>query len=139
MTSVNESHQQSMTPEALFKHGVACVDAKAYDEGAAIFLGLLKHINNSPALWQNAGICLQEQGKILEAITAYRRCLALDSTVASVWNNLGEALRGEKRYSESITCLRNAIELASLLAGPYEQGPGRDVAGNELEVPGELA
>ncbi len=59
--------------------------------------------------WNNIGIVHRSQGRIAEAVGAYRRALALDPAFASARNNLGYALLLENRVDEAIAELDGAL------------------------------
>ena len=59
----------------------------------------------------NLGIALQAQGRLDQAVAAYRQAVALDPDLAEAHNNLGTALREQGRPDEAAACYRRAIEL----------------------------
>ena len=58
----------------------------------------------------NLGNTLQAQGKLAEAIAAFRRALAIDPELPEAWYNLGNALQAEGELDEAVASYRRAIE-----------------------------
>jgi tetratricopeptide (TPR) repeat protein len=59
---------------------------------------------------------LQQEGRLEDAIEAYRRAVALRPDYFEAWNNLGNALRSVRRFDESIASVREALRLRPDLA-----------------------
>ena len=65
------------------------------------------------------GIALRKQGKLEEAITAYKKAIELDPNDAAAYGNLGIALRKQGKLEEAITAYKQAIELNPNDAAAY--------------------
>src|SRR5271156_2834950 len=57
----------------------------------------------------NLGVALQEQGKLAEAIIAYREAIRLVPNFAVAHNGLGNALIDQGKVAEAITAYREAL------------------------------
>lgn len=57
------------------------------------------------------GNMLFQQDRITQAITEFRRALALEPENPAYWNALGEALQRQERYEEATTAYQRAIAL----------------------------
>jgi serine/threonine protein kinase/Flp pilus assembly protein TadD len=72
------------------------------------------------ANWVNLGGTYLSQGKIDEAVAAYRQAIELDMDPASAYSGLGNILQGQKKFDEAAVAYRKAIELdPKCAAGPY--------------------
>jgi tetratricopeptide (TPR) repeat protein len=60
--------------------------------------------------WHREGNALVDEGKLDRAITAFRRALRLDDSLAEVHNDLGAAYFQKRWYAEAEACFRKAIE-----------------------------
>jgi tetratricopeptide (TPR) repeat protein len=67
----------------------------------------------------NEGIRLKEQGRLLEAITAYDRALRVDPHYAAAFNNRGATYVNMGRHQEALKDLNNALRLKPELAEAY--------------------
>jgi tetratricopeptide (TPR) repeat protein len=65
----------------------------------------------SAGVHNSLGVALDRKGDLDEAITSYRKALALDRTLAMVHSNLGFTLGKKNRLDEAIACFRDAIAL----------------------------
>ncbi|NQE36836.1 tetratricopeptide repeat protein [Microcoleus asticus] len=59
----------------------------------------------------NLGNTLKNQGKLEEAITAYRKAIEIDPNFAWAYNYLGLILQNQGKLEEAITAYRKAIEI----------------------------
>ncbi len=59
----------------------------------------------------NLGNALTDQGKLDEAVAAYRKALELKPDYAEAHNNLGLALMNQGKLDEAVTAYRKALEL----------------------------
>ena len=84
------------------------------------FLGVPKQVkkrDSNPARDTDAryqhdrGNALAEEGKLDQAITAFRRALRIDDTLAEVHNDLGTAYFEKQWYEQAEQCFRRAIAL----------------------------
>ena len=78
-----------------------------------------KPFRKTPASYNNLGRGLHAQGKLDEAIDAYRQAIEVDRTLFSAQYNLGGALWAQGKLDEAIDAYRQAIELDPKIAGAY--------------------
>ena len=64
----------------------------------------------TPAEWHREGNALADEGKLDRAISAFRRALRMDDSLAEVHNDLGTAYFEKRWYAEAEECFRKAIE-----------------------------
>ncbi|MGQ0593855.1 MAG: TIGR03032 family protein [Gammaproteobacteria bacterium] len=69
-----------------------------------------EELARSPAFHFQHGTKSYHEGKLAEAITAYRECLRLDPAFPNARYNLGVALGDAEEYEEAMTCLREVVE-----------------------------
>jgi tetratricopeptide (TPR) repeat protein len=67
----------------------------------------------------NLGNTLHNQGKLEEAIAAYRKAIEIDPNYAMAYNFLGSTLQSQGKLEEAITAYRKAIEIDPKLANAY--------------------
>ena len=79
--------------------------ALSYYEGSLVLNA------NSPVVWHNYGLTLNEAGKCLTAARALRNSLCLDPSDADAWCNLGLAFFGLERFEQAKQCFRHCIAL----------------------------
>ena len=72
----------------------------------------MKPAPTAAADWHRQGNALVDEGKLDRAITAFRRALRLDDSLAEVHNDLGAAYFRKRWYAEAEECFRKAIERA---------------------------
>jgi tetratricopeptide (TPR) repeat protein len=65
---------------------------------------------STAAQWHRQGNALADEGKLDRAISAFRRALRLDDSLAEVHNDLGTAYFEKRWYAEAEECFRKAIE-----------------------------
>jgi predicted O-linked N-acetylglucosamine transferase (SPINDLY family) len=68
---------------------------------------------SSPQEIARTGIAAQRAGRLADAMTHYRRALALDPDMVVVLANLGGVLITLRRHGEAVALLRRALELAA--------------------------
>jgi tetratricopeptide (TPR) repeat protein len=73
-------------------------------------------VPGEPEFHNNLGLALAAADRIDEAITSYRRALALKPGHAVAWNNLGLALQEQTDFAGAIAAFRRAIEIDSQFA-----------------------
>ena len=61
------------------------------------------------AAYSNLGNALKDQGKLEEAIAAYRKAVSIKPDLAEAHSNLGNALRDQGRLDEAVLACRQAI------------------------------
>jgi Domain of unknown function (DUF4915)/TPR repeat len=93
------------------------------DEALALVkLPTPEELARSPAFHFQHGTKFYHEGKLAEAITAYRECLRLDPAFPNARYNLGVALGDAEEYEEAMTCLEGS-------------GRGRAGAARDLQQP----
>jgi predicted O-linked N-acetylglucosamine transferase (SPINDLY family) len=65
------------------------------------------------------GVALRQQGKIDQAVEAYRQSVAINPAYAEAHYNLGNALFGQNKLEEAVTAYRDAIRGKPDHAGAY--------------------
>jgi len=66
--------------------------------------------DNDPQAFNNLGILLRKQGRIAQAIAAYRGAVERNPQFADAWYNLGNAYRSAAGTQEAAASFRRAIE-----------------------------
>ena len=69
-----------------------------------------EELARSPAFHFQHGTKSYHEGKLAEAIAAYRECLRLDPAFPNARYNLGVALGDAEEYEEAMTCLEAVVE-----------------------------
>ena len=67
----------------------------------------------------NLGNALRNQGKLDEAIAAYRRAIGIEPDRPEAYTNLGNALKAQGKLDEAIAAYRRAIGIKPDLAQAY--------------------
>jgi protein O-GlcNAc transferase len=67
----------------------------------------------------NLGTALAEQGKLDEAIAAYRRAIGIKPGYVEAYSNLGTVLAGQGKFDEAVTVYRRAIGIKPDYAEAY--------------------
>jgi serine/threonine-protein kinase len=80
-------------------------------EAARFYQAALALRPNSPVVWNNLGVKLKEQGKLVEAEASFRKVIELKPDYPEAHNNLGAALNAQGRPAEAEAPFRRAIEL----------------------------
>ena len=75
---------------------------------------------------------LAQQGKLDEAIAAYRQAVGLTPDLAATYSNLGNALKDQGRLEEAIAAYRKAVSIKPDLAEAHSN------LGNALREQGKL-
>jgi superkiller protein 3 len=76
-------------------------------------IAALRKAPKSAKAHTDLGAALRAQGKLDEAITAFRKAIDLDPKSTSAHNNLGYTLEAQGKLDEAIACYRRSIELVS--------------------------
>jgi tetratricopeptide (TPR) repeat protein len=84
---------------------------KRLDEAATFYRIAVALRPSSPAVRNNLGNVLSDQGKLDEAIACYQKAIALDPKFALAHNNLGSVLSDQGKLDEASAYLRKAIEV----------------------------
>jgi superkiller protein 3 len=74
-------------------------------------IAALRKAPKSAKAHTDLGAALRAQGKLDEAITAFRKAIDLDPKSTSAHNNLGYTLEAQGKLDEAIACYRKSIEL----------------------------
>jgi predicted Zn-dependent protease len=75
------------------------------------------HPRRSAGDWFNLGFLLDEDGRHVEAESAFRRALALDDKLDRAWYGLGLVLIRQRRYDEAVVALERNTKLQPM--SPY--------------------
>jgi len=78
-----------------------------------------EEIARTPAYQLQLGNKHYEEGKLEEAIAAYRRCLEAEPKHADARFNLGVALGDAERYDEALACMEEAVRADPKRAAAY--------------------
>jgi serine/threonine protein kinase len=84
-------------------------------------------VRNAAVVVYNRGNNVRHAGKIDEAITAFRKALAIDPTYPEAHCNLGHALRDKGQFTAALAALRKGHDLG-VKAGGWKYASGRWVA-----------
>ena len=77
---------------------------------AQVKLPSAEELEQTPAYHFQRGTALYQEGKLNEAIAAYRQCVTLDLTFPNAHYNLGVALGDAEEYAEATACLQAVVE-----------------------------
>jgi tetratricopeptide (TPR) repeat protein len=69
--------------------------------------------------YNDLGIALRDQKKLVEAVVAYRKAIDLKPDYAVAYSNLGNALREQKKLDEAVAAYRKAIQVQPDYAVAY--------------------
>ncbi|BAZ33041.1 TPR repeat-containing protein [Cylindrospermum sp. NIES-4074] len=100
----------AQTLEELEKQAETAEEAKNYEEAANIWRGLIQGDRQNSYAYIKLANILSSQGKISEAITAYRQALQL-SPESPVYEEFGDFLAEKGRIQEAIAAYRQALQL----------------------------
>ena len=120
----------------LFRQGKAALNAKNYSQAESIWKQVIRrNPNNVDAAdaYNNLGNALADQGKLEEAIAAFRRAIQLHPNSATAYNNLGIALSAGGKLEEALAAFRRAIQLRPNYANAYNNLGNALSAGGKLE------
>ena len=92
---------------------------KRLDDAISYYQAALALRPGNPAVLNNLGTALSDQGKHGDAIACYEAALARHPDVYLLRNNLGSALQKHGKLSAAIAEFRTAIKLAPGFAVPY--------------------
>ncbi len=89
----------------------------------------------SPEAWHRLGLAAADQGRLDDAIAAYRKALALRPRSAEILYHLGQAYNQSGRKAEAVTVLEKAIALKPRFAPALNTlGMAFDGLGREAEA-----
>ncbi|WP_431226439.1 tetratricopeptide repeat protein [Burkholderia contaminans] len=118
-------------PDALHFLGLLACQLKQYDAGLALMEQSLV-ARPDASYFNNLGNMLRESGRLDDAITHYRRAVALRPDYPEAHNNLGNALRDAREPTAAMASCARAIELRPDYAQAYNN------LGNALQDLGDL-
>ena len=118
--------------DALHLLGVIAYQLKRHDVSVALIRQAIKQNGRNPFYFSHLGTALRDQGKLDEAIVAYRQAIGLKPDFAEAHSNLGNALRDQGKIAEAILAYRRAIGLKPDYAEAHSN------LGNALRDEGEL-
>ncbi len=97
----------------LVRQAMAEVHLLRRDLAAALELydALLADDPESPKLWNERGVCLQQSGRRDDALTAYQQAVATDAGYALAWNNLGVLRTQFPDGDEALAAFQSALRL----------------------------
>ncbi len=102
---------------ALFRKGLACAAAEAFDQALAHYNQLLNRRPDFYEAWYERGLMLEHLGFYTEAIASYDRALQLaprDRFKSEVWHDRGNAFQyGLGGYQAALDCYEQALQLAT--------------------------
>jgi tetratricopeptide (TPR) repeat protein len=96
---------------ALMAYGDALSNSGLKGHAIDVYRRILHQQPGLSSAWNNLGVCLQQQGDLLEAIHAFDRAAELDARNAAIACNLGSALCEQNLLSRAEEALRRAIAL----------------------------
>lgn len=85
----------------------------AYEEAIGLYREVLERQGEHPKIWMSLGHMLKTVGETNEAVTAYRRALALSPTLGEAWWSLAN-LKTVRFADEDLAAMRSALEAAGL-------------------------
>ena len=97
--------------DALHLLGVIAHQLKRHDVAVTLIGQAIRQNGQNPFYFSNLGIALQNQGKLDEAIAAYRHAIGIKPDYAEVHSNLGIALKSQRKLDEAIAACRRAISI----------------------------
>jgi protein O-GlcNAc transferase len=99
-------------PDALHLLGLIAQQLRRYDLAVQLIRQAIEG-NGHPVYFSNLGAVLSDEGKLEEAITAYRRAISIKPDFAEAYSNLGNALNEQGKLDEAIAAYRQAISIRS--------------------------
>ena len=97
-------------PDALHLLGLLAQQVGRYDQAVELIGRALKR-NGHPVYFSNLGVVLNDQGKLEEAIAAYRQAIRIKPDFAEAYSNLGNSLNDQGKVDEAIAAYRQAISI----------------------------
>jgi tetratricopeptide (TPR) repeat protein len=104
-----------LRPHPLFEQAFTVQRAGDTAQAIQIYHRLLEQAPSAD-IYANLGVALRTQGKLLAAITLYRRALALEPQHLSALSNLGGALWANGAPQEAVSILQRALALNPQMA-----------------------
>jgi FkbM family methyltransferase len=97
--------------DALHLLGLIAHQAKRHDLAAELIGRAIKRNGRDPLYFSNLGVALKEQGKLDEAVAAYRQAIRIKADSAETHSNLGVALYDQGKLDEAVAAYRQAIRI----------------------------
>src|SRR5215472_12944629 len=97
-------------PDALHLLGLIAQQVGRYDQAVELIGQAIKR-NGHPVYFSNLGVVLNDQGKLEEAIAAYRQAIRIKPDFAEAYSNLGNSLSDQGKIDEAIAAYRQAIRI----------------------------
>jgi predicted O-linked N-acetylglucosamine transferase (SPINDLY family) len=101
---------QPQHPDALHLLGLIAQQARRYDLALELIRQAIRG-NAHPVYFSNLGVALNDQGKLEEAIAAYRQAISIKPDFAEAYSNLGNSLNEQGKLDEAIAEYRKAINI----------------------------
>jgi protein O-GlcNAc transferase len=101
---------QPEQPDALHLLGLLAQQVGRYDQAVELIGHAIKRIGH-PVYFSNLGVVLNDQGKLEEAIAAYRQAISIKPDFAEAYSNLGNSLNDQGKVDEAIAAYRQAISI----------------------------
>jgi arylsulfatase A-like enzyme len=98
-------------PNALFMYSSALIQTRLHQRALAAVESALKWGEPWYGLHRNRGMCLEQLGRVDEAIVEYKRALELEPDLTVVWLRLSEIARKAGDEAEAKRCYDRAVEL----------------------------
>ncbi len=102
---------------AILRRTTALLASGPNDGALALLVAAVARFPRDAALAYRHGDALQLAGRLPEAVSEYRRAVALDDTQFDAWYGLGCALLAQRGYGDAITALATAVRLRADAAG----------------------
>ena len=99
------------TPDTLVREAIQFLHAGRFAEARALLQGARLRFPKHPALALALADSLHAEGRMPEAITAYRVAQNLDPNAADAWYAAGCALLQQRALGEAFHCLARAVAL----------------------------
>ena len=118
--------------DALHLLGVIAHQIRRHDLAVELIGQAIKRNGQNPLYFSNLGNALKDQGKLDEAIAAYRQAIGIKPDYAEAHSNLGNALKEQGKLDEAIAAYRQAIGIKPDYAEAHSN------LGNALKNQGKL-
>ena len=123
--------------DAVHLLGLVALQRRDFPEAERLLGRATQLDRRQPAAWNNLGVALREQGKLAEAVAAYRKALAVAPDFTDALSNLGGVLNRLGQTAEALPALRRAVAiqpdhaeaLNNLGSALFHQGALRDAEG----------
>jgi tetratricopeptide (TPR) repeat protein len=102
--------------DALHLLGVVAHQVRRHDLAVELIGQAIKRNGQNPIYLSNLGVVLKDQGKVDDAITAYRHAISLKPDYAEAHSNLGYALWEKGELDEAVAACLRAIRFNPNLA-----------------------